>query len=199
MAKPVLLTYKGSVSSFGAIKLDRTKLYGSRKRVALDSQNRVCTKASLSVDGSQVIRSGMTSQGYFAVDGAPIARSEMVGIDSEGQVVDSKPSTLGVEQELAGPVDPAEVLDLVVESVFWFDPIEVSKTLLEELNDGRVFSCAFNYSAGLEVETAYVVSNTEGIFAIVGKPSSVRWIEEGTVFIAEPAEEDEDELDFESL
>lgn len=199
MAKPVLLTYQGSVSSFAATKVDRSKVYGSRKRIALDSKNRTCVKASLSADGTQVIRSGMTAQGYFSADGFPISRSEMVGIDVDGNIVESKPSTLGVEQALLGAIEPADVLDLSLESVFWLDPIEVAEPLFLELGSGKVFSCPFNFSAGLEVETAFILQNAEGIFALVGKPATPQWVEEGAVFVAEQSDEDEDELDFESL
>ena len=199
MAKPVLLTYQGSVSSFAATKVDRSKVYGSRKRIALDSKNRPCVKASLSADGTQVIKSGMTAQGYFSADGFPISRSEMVGIDPNGNLVESKPSTLGVEQALSGPIAPSDVLDLSLESVFWLDPIGVAEPLLSELSSGKVFSCPFNFTAGLEVETAFILQNGEGVFALVGKPVTPQWVEEGAVFIAEQSEEDEDELDFESL
>ena len=199
MAKPVILSLGGTPSSFDAVKVDRSKLYGARKRIAVDAKDRHCVKAALTADGSQLIRSGMTAQGYFSADGSPVSRSEMVGLDSAGQVVETKPSTLGVEQALSGPVSASEVLDLELESVFWLEPIEVSETLLASLKEGAIYRCAFNYTAGLEVETAFLLSNSEGIFAIVGKPVEPRWVEEGTVFLAEVTEDEEDELDFESL
>jgi len=199
MAKPVILSLGGAPSSFDAVKVDRSKLYGSRKRIAVDAKDRQCVKAALTADGSQLIRSGMTAQGYFSADGSPVSRSEMVGLDSAGQVVETKPSTLGAEQALFGPVSASEVLDLELESVFWLEPIEVSEGLLAGLKEGAIYKCAFNYTAGLEVETAFLLSNSEGIFAIVGKPVEPRWVEEGTVFLAEVTEDDEDELDFESL
>jgi hypothetical protein len=199
MAKPVVLSFGGITSSFDAVKVDRSKLYGSRKRIAVDAKDRQCVKAALTADGSQLIRSGMTAQGYFSEDGSPIARTEMVGLDPAGNVVEVKPSTLGVEQALSGPVSASEVLDLELESVFWLEPIEVTENLMASLKEGAIYMCAFNYTAGLEVETAFLLSNSEGIFAIVGKPVEPQWVEEGTVFLAEVTEDEEDELDFESL
>ena len=199
MAKLVLLKLGSASSSFDAVKVDRSKLYGSRKRIAVDVKARPCVKAALTTDGSQLIRSGMTAQGYFSADGAPVSRTEMVGLDPAGDVVEVKPSTLGVEQELSRPVGASDILDLELESVFWLEPIEVSETLMSSLKEGAIYRCAFNYTAGFEVETAFLLSNAEGIFAIVGKPVEPRWVEEGTVFLAEVTEDEEDELDFESL
>jgi len=199
MAKPVLVNLNNFQSSFDLIKIDRSKIYGIKKRIAFDASNKQCVKAALTADGSQLIRSGMTAQGYFSADGSPVPRTEMVGIDAAGDVVEVKPSTLGVEQELSGPVGASEILDLELESVFWLEPIEVSETLMVSLKEGAIYRCAFNYTAGFEVETAFLLSNAEGIFAIVGKPVEPRWVEEGTVFLAEVTEDEEDELDFESL
>lgn len=199
MVKPVLLKYQDSVASFSPTKVERARVYGQRKRVAIDSEGRVCVKASLTADGSQVICSGMTSQGYFTSEGIPISRSEMVGIDQQGNQVEIKPSTLGVEQALIGPVPSSEILNLALESVFWLEALEVPEQLFSELKAGKVFRCDFNYTAGLEIETAYVLSNSEGVFALVGKPVEPRWVEEGAVYVASPEEVEEDELDFESM
>ena len=48
----------------------------------------------------------------------------MVGIDHDGNLVEQKPSTLGVEQSLTGPVDPSLVLQLSVETTFFLEPLE---------------------------------------------------------------------------
>ena len=37
MAKPIVISYKGKESSFDHGKLGRAKLYGKKKRIALDS------------------------------------------------------------------------------------------------------------------------------------------------------------------
>ena len=50
------------------------------------------------------------------------------------------------------------------------------------------------------METAYLVANEEGIFAIVGKVAMQEWVEEATVYVPVEAEEmDDDDLNFESL
>jgi hypothetical protein len=90
------------------------------------------------------------------------------------------------------------VLDLELLSVYLLAPEQESSALLDRLKGGEIFACSFNYATSLEVERAYLLSNDHGLFAIVGKPVAVDWMEEGTRF-APPLEEAEasDDLDFE--
>lgn len=199
MAKSVVLNFDGVDHNFAPVRVDRAKLYGVRKRIAVDGTGAACTKAALTPDGSMLITSGMTSQGYFAPDGRWVARNEMVGLDIDGQVVETKPSTLGVAQAVEGPVDPGAVLHLDVESVFALEPEDISSKLVTSMKSGEIYRCAFNYAAGLEIEVAYLVANDEGIFALVGKPVDIAWSEQGAVFVAESTEDDTDDLDFDQL
>ena len=201
MAKPVVVTHGSETLSFATTRVDRAKIYGTRKRIAVDARGRPCSKAQLSVDGSQMLLSGMTAQGYFTPDDRWVARNEMVGLDPDGNLVESKPSTLGVPQHIEGPVDPQEILALAVESVFFLEAEEgqASTGLVKKLKAGEVLKCAFNYAAGLEVEIAYLVANDEGVFAIVGKPVKERWVQQGEVFVPPDIEEDADDLDFEAM
>lgn len=201
MAKPVVLNFDGESASFIPTKVDRKKIYGARKRIAIDASGATCTKAALTADGALTIRSGMLAQGYFTPEGCMVQRSEMVGLDSDDKVLETKPSTLGVPQELSGPVDPAEVLDLQIQSVYFLMPDAVPAKLSEELKAGKIYKFTFNYSAGLETETAYLLANDEGSFALTGKPQNTVWVDESTSFVPEAAdaEEESDDLDFDSL
>jgi hypothetical protein len=199
MAKNVVLSFEGAELKFSPSRVDRAKLYGVRKRIAVDSSGSTCTKAALTADGFTLITSGMTSQGYFAPDGRWVARNEMVGLDIDERVVEIKPSTLGVAQSVEGPVDPVAVLRLDVESVFALEPDDVASTLVTSMKSGEIYRCAFNYAAGLEVEVAYLVANDEGVFALVGKPVDIAWSEQGAIFVAESTDDDADDLDFDQL
>jgi len=201
MAKPVVLNFDGESASFIPTKIDRTKIYGARKRIAIDASGATCTKASLTADGALTIRSGMLAQGYFTPEGCMVQRSEMVVLDSDDKVLETKPSTLGTPQELTDPVEAAEVLDLQLQSIFFLAPETVPTKLSEDLKAGKIFRFPFNYSAGLETETAYLLANDEGIFALTGKPQNTVWVDESTSFVPEAAdaEEESDDLDFDSL
>jgi hypothetical protein len=198
MAKAVVLKINNEQISFSPIRVDRSKIYGSRKRIAMDELNRPCTKAALTADGAQLLVSGMVSQAYFTKEGRWVTRGEMVGIDSLGNIVETKASTLGVEQVLEGPVDASEVLNINLQNVYYLEPEIKDSQIFQRLKMGEIFKFKFNYAAGLEEETAYLISNEDGYFALVGKPFADHWIDEGEVFI--PVEEEEaDDLDFEAL
>jgi len=200
MAKSVIVKCGKDTLSFAPSKVDRARIYGSRKRIAVDANGAGCSRASLTADGSQLLLSGMISQAYFTGNGRWVARSEMVGLDADGNKVETKPSTLGVPQDLEGPIDSNEILGLQVESIFYLEPEDCAESVLKALKSGSAYRFAFNYSAGLAVETAYLVANDEGVFALVGQPTVETWVEEGQVFVPPVVEEeDADDLDFESL
>ncbi len=179
MAKPVIVNRYIETLSFAPLKVVWARIYGSRKRIAVDATGASCSRAALTADGSQLLLSGMTAQAYFTPDGRWVARSEMVGLDADGNTVEIKPSTLGVPQDLEGPVEPAEILGFQVESIFYLEPEERSEEVLKALKAGAIYRFSFNYTAGFAVETAYLVANDEGVFALVGQPAIENWVEEG--------------------
>ncbi len=200
MAKPLMVTLGTETFSFSLSEVERADLYGSRKRVPTDAGGRTCTRAGLTQDGSLLIASGMSGQGYFNAAGRYVARGQLVGVNAQGAVVQSQPSTLGLPQALQGPVDPSQVLDLELLSVYLLAPEQAGGALLDRLQAGEIYACDFNYAASLEVERAYLLANDQGVFALVGKPVTVGWVEEGARF-APPVEaaEASDDLDFEML
>jgi hypothetical protein len=197
MAKPIVLNWKGVQSSFALEKLDRSKLYGRRQRQVLDPDDKRCERAELTRDGALLVRSGMTAQAYFDEEGHWVPNRDLVGLDPDGNPVELAPSTLGVEQPLEGPVSPNEVLDLCTRSVYVLSPDGLDPELEKRLLAGEVFRFPFNYRNDYNTETAYLVANGSGFFALVGNPAASEWCELQTV--AQETFEDaaDDELDFE--
>ena len=200
MAKPFMVQLGSDTFSFSLTEVERSDLYGTRKRLPMDAKGQTCTRAALTSDGSLLIASGMSGQGYFNAKGQYVPRAQLVGIDAKGAVVENKPSTLGITQVLEGPIEASVVLNLELLSVYLLAPEQPEGSLLNRLKAGDIYSSDFNYAASLEVERAYLVANDQGIFALVGKPLAVDWVEEGARF-APPAEATEasDDLDFEML
>ena len=86
MAKPIVVNLGGNESRFSFSKLSRSKLYGKKRRVVLDPDGNPCAKAALTEDGSMLLKSGMTGQGYFDGGGRLHERGSLVGIDADGNV-----------------------------------------------------------------------------------------------------------------
>ncbi|MCB9755702.1 MAG: hypothetical protein H6713_37705 [Myxococcales bacterium] len=199
MAKPIIVKNGGATSSFKIRKLDRSKLYGKRQRQTLDPDGRRCERAELTRDGSMLVRSGMTAQAYFDDGGKWVPNSDLVGIGQDGKPVPLSPSTLGVAQALIGPVDPTEVFDLNLRSVYVLEPEDLDTALELQLKKGKVFKFPFNYRSDYNAETAYLVGNKEGYFALIGHPGLSEWCELETVAVDtfDGDDDDDDDLDFE--
>jgi hypothetical protein len=197
MPKPIIISFQGKDSSFEHSKLERSKLYGSRRRVALDSEGNSCIKASLTEEGSMIIRSGMTAQGYFTVDGKWIPNKELVGLDEEDKPIKLIDSTLGNSQKIEGPANPSELLDLAVITTYQLNPVNFNEQLKKEIDAGQIFRFPFNYRSDYRAETAFLLGNKEGYFCVVGVPTHPEWCELKKVAV-ETFEEDEDsdDLDF---
>ncbi len=200
MAREIVVSLGGNESRFGMKKVERSKLYGSRKRIPLDPEGEACTKARLTEDGSMLIVSGMTAQGWFLEDGHWVPNKELVGLDEEGNELPKIDSTLGVAQALEGPIDPSIALDLRLKSVYALEPSEVDDALLEKLREGELYRFAFNYRADYQADVAVLIANQEGeVFALIGGLTEPAWLDAAEVIVADPAddEDDVDDLDFE--
>jgi hypothetical protein len=199
MAKPLIAELDGSPLPFSVLRIDRAKLYGTRRRVALDPQGRPCTKAALLPDG-EVLGAGMVAQGHFTPEGGWVPRQQMVGFAPDGSLVTPQPPTLGQPFPVDGPLDPSVLLDLALETVYWLQP-ESDGPLLERLRAGEVFRVPFAYTTDIASRSAYLVANDEGVFALVGQTAPAPWVEAGTLFVPaeDEADEDANDLDFEDL
>jgi len=198
MAKPIVVNLGGNESRFSFSKLSRSKLYGKKRRVVLDPDGNPCAKAALTEDGSMLLKSGMTGQGYFDEGGRLYERGALVGLDSDGNTVEKNDSTLGTPQTLEGPVNPEDVLDLAVSSIYLLEVQELDGGLETALGEGKVFRFPFNYYADYQQEVAYLLKNDHGIFALIGSVTTPEWCEteEVPVETFEEATLEEDDLDF---
>lgn len=199
MAKPIVVSLNGQESRFDHKKLSRRKLYGYRRRQAMDATGEGCAKANLTEDGRYLLRSGMTAQGYFTAGGRWVPNKELVGLSANGTVVDKVESTLGQAQELE-EVPAQALLDLRMSSVYQLAEQSLDSALKTALEGGTIYRFAFNYRGDYEAETAFLVANKEGLFALVGDATEPEWVEPvAAQAVPSEAEEDpfEDDLDFE--
>ena len=195
MAKPIVINLDGHESCFDLAKLDRAKIYGSKRRIAVGSGDRPCTKAALTVDGLYLIQSGMTAQGYFIENGRWVQKSEMVGLDAGGNPIPLMPSTLGVVQT-AAEADPRFLLDHVIEAVYVLQPQMLDPYIQEKLVSGVTLTFPFNYGADYHLETAFLINNPDGYFCLVGNPVITSWCEANIFTAAEDDANEIDDLDF---
>ena len=191
MVKPIIITKDEKDSIFQLKKIERKKLYGFRKRLAVDENNDECKRASLTEDGQVLIKSGMTSQGWFIEGGKQIESSEIGVIDEDNNELELIPSTLGVNQNLKGPINSKELLDITVTTVYALLPDQISKDLESSLDKGEIWKFSFNFRADYRMETGFILKNDSGYFAIVGIPNQINMLSHN----APLPEDDEDDDD----
>ena len=197
MAKPISISFQGKISNFEHTKLERSKLYGRRKRISYDPQGEECSRISLSEDGTLLIRSGMTAQGYFTEDNRWVPNKNLVGLDESGKTLELVLSTLGEPQEVAEPCKPQQLLDIKPTTVYMLGAAELDGALEKQLDEGSIFTFPLNYRADYRAETAFLLKNGEGYFCVVGVPTVSEWCEqEKPAVVKQEEEEDSDDLDF---
>jgi hypothetical protein len=198
MAKTINIAYKGESAVFAYKPIDRGVLYGKRRRVPFDADGNECAKASLLEDGSLLIRSGMTAQGYFTPDKVWVAQGDLEAINPDGSSPELFPATIGEVVE-ATQLSPVEALNLRFGTTYALEPEVLSEGIKKELDSGVVLTFPFNPRADYEVETGVLVGNENGYFALIGQKNQYEFVGLASVVsVAEEANSDtSDDLDFE--
>ena len=198
MAKTINLTYGGETAVFAYKPIDRSVLYGKRRRVAFDLDGNECAKASLLADGSLLIRSGMTAQGYFTPDNTWVPQGELEAMRADGSTPELLPTTVG-ENVAAEKVSAIEALSLRFDTTYSLEAEDLPAGLKKELDEGSVFRFPFNPRSDYEMETGILVGNENGYFALIGQPVIYDFAALSSVVSVadEAASDSSDDLDFE--
>jgi len=197
MAKTINVALNGEKAIFSFRPIDRSALYGRRRRVAFDTEGNECSKASLLSDGSLLLQSGMTAQGYFLKDGTWVPQSDLSAISLDGKPLELHSSTVGVEVELS-EVTPQEALSISFSNTYLLEAEEFSSKLKEALDSGKIFSFPFNVRDDYNVETGILIGNESGYFALIG--NKVEYEEctlSNLASVSEESVDSSDDLDFE--
>ena len=198
MAKTINISYKGESAAFAYKPIDRGALYGKRRRVAFDEEGNECAKASLLADGSLLIRSGMTAQGYFTPEKIWVPQGELEAINPDGSTPELFPATVGVTVE-ATLITPIDALNLRFGTTYALEAEELSDGIKKELDTGAILSFPFNPRADYHVETGILVSNENGYFAVIGEKVEYEFASLAAIASVtdEATSDDSDDLDFE--
>lgn len=195
MAKQIVVSLGGNSSTFDFKKVTRAGLMGRNSRRVLDPDGHVCERASVTRDGSLLLRSGMSAQGYFTrSENRWVPNKELVAVDPGGRPIEKVPSTLGEAQELEGPVPVEDFLDLSVASLYALDAVELDGALKKSLDEGEIYRFLFNTRADYEGQTAYLIAGKDGLpYCVIGHQTGADWIAPKAV----PEETFDDEDPFE--
>jgi len=198
MAKTINVSFNGEKAVFGFRPIDRSALYGRRRRVAFDTEGNECSRASLLSDGSLLLQSGMTAQGYFLKDGTWVPQSDLTAISTDGKPLEIHSSTVGIEVELR-EVNPEEALSISFSNTYLLEAEEFSPKIKELLDSGKIFAFPFNVKDDYNLETGLLVGNESGYFALIGNKVDyqVCTLEQVATVSEDSSDSSNDDLDFE--
>ena len=197
MAREIIISLGGKASRFNFSKVSRQKMYGMKKTVVVDGDGEACDRGLIPMDGDVVIPKGGTSTIYVDDDFQMFSRKELEMYGADGDKLAIQPSTLGEEQE-AQIVDPQQILDHSINSVYALSPSEIDDSTSRKLKDGNILETVFNYYAGYRPSTLFIMESPEGIFGLVGEPTGFDYCSQDVteaVMVEEPDEDDDADFD----
>ncbi len=192
--REIVLTYGEEQTAFKFTRVDRSKLYGRKERVILDEDGERCVPAYLTHDGAALVPPGGTAHIYVDEHFDTVERSDLLAVDEAGEPLEAYASTLGEPQPLS-PVAPARLLDCLITSVYELAAEELGQALKKALADGDLFESVYNYREGYDPDVLFLLSNEEGIFALIGKETGFAFLTREAPEADEDDDEEIDELD----
>jgi len=87
MAKPIVVAFDGVESSFEHAKLERSRLFGARRRLPLDQTGQPCIRFALTTDGLYLRQGDVTARGHFDNAGRASQRSQLVGLEVDEEII----------------------------------------------------------------------------------------------------------------
>ncbi len=175
-------------------KIDRKKVYGWTEIKTYDQDDTECSLAGITKDGRYLLPSGSVALGLFTDDGNHILRKELKAVDKDGNELQKVPSIYDDTVTLRDDVSIEEYMDLNVKSIYQLDIEDGEKELIDQLNKGKIYHLIFNYRADYEGDDAYLVSNEDTVFMVVGKKTEFGFIDLETA-VSETVEEEEMDSD----
>lgn len=197
MAKEPIFKYKSSTYSASLVKLERDKVYGWTETKYRDSDDNLCTFMTLLDDGKTMLGTGALGLKSIDSQGNEIEKSTLIARYTDGSEAVLYSSVFDQETELDDSKSIHDYLDMDVKAVYQLRFTEGRKSLIDVLSEKKVLYFKFNYRAAYEQDDAFLISQGENIFAVIGRLTSFQYstLDIPTVF-EDVAEESSDDLDF---
>jgi hypothetical protein len=188
------LTFQGQPVRFAKSEIDRARLYGLRKLIALDAQGRECQHALLTRDGRHVLPTGSTADLYINECGDAIPRRELVAVHEACTPLSAGAPTVNGSQEVVGPLAANALLDHAAIRVYALHPVIVPARLAQALGAGAVFRVPYRSRPGAVETPAFLLAGEAGAFLILAEPHGFDFVSPDQPVL--PVDDlDEDDID----
>ena len=196
MAVYLDVTYQGQPSRLALTAIDRKRLHGFTKRVALDANGNECATAHLTRDGRALLMRGSTADLYTNERGDSVPRADLMPIDGNGRALKTLAPTTGGPQEIEGSVAPHEILDHIAGKAYALAPETFSPAFQSVLVRGVIFRVAYRPRKTTQQTSAFIFANDAGIFLVQTQPCGFEFVGPGQVPVGTDGWADDDEFDF---
>ena len=139
MSRTIDIGYKGRAFRFLLTPIDRKRLHGFKRRIALDENGHECATAHLTRDGRFLLGSGCTAELYINDVGDTIHRSELVAVDADGEPLPTLSATSERTQAIKASVALDDFLNHVVIKAYTLESEALDPALEQALRDGALF------------------------------------------------------------
>ena len=197
MGRKVSFKLEGGVLESEIVKVDRTKLYGTSKRIVYDTNKGECGLSDL-YEGSIILPRGSVGQVLIDENGNSVSRSELIGFNHQGEKVEKVPSIFSIENNCKR-VDIDDFLSSSIKSIYQLlineDQID---TWRKYFTNDEVYFFEFNFREDYEGDDAFLISNEEGFFISVGKTNEFEFLELSNISVEDTDDniEIDEDLDF---
>ncbi len=188
MSAHLELIYRGQPTAFRMEPVDRKRLLGGTRIIALDVEGRECPAGHLTRDGKYLLLPGSTADTYVDAEGNSVERSTL----SRGDGAPAPARHAEEPVELEGPVPAHELLDGVATRVHRLDAEALHSALDAALRAGAVF----RLKRPRTTDTTYLLANDAGVFLVSTEPCGFPFVGPNqAVTDTELAEDDDDSAD----
>ena len=186
MSRKIEIAFQGNISRIALHRVDRSRLYGSTRRIGLDAQGSECASALLTRDGKYVLGPGSTAGIYQNEEGDVVAREDLTAADERGRPLHGDDATSNGPSELTGQVPTEALLECIVTAVYEVEASNIDSTLATSLSQGDIYHAP---------DKGFLLANEHGIFLLALKPARFDFVgrDHQTVF------EDDDDDEYHDL
>lgn len=190
------VSYQREKSRFAMTAIDRKRLHGYTKRLALDADGNECATAHLTRDGRFLLPAGSTADLYLNNEGDCVPRTDLVAVGSDGRALDTLAPTTGQPQEVEGPVSPEEILDCVIVRAYALVAETLSPALQSALVGGAILKVPYRPRKTTQATTTFLLANDTGMYLVQTEPCGFEFVGPEQVLVEADAWADDDEFEF---
>jgi len=176
MHKIIEVVFNGKVSSFTVTRIDRSKLYGSKKRIAVDTQGQECSAAALTRDGKYILPTGGMAILYLIDEGDVVERNQLRAVDPGENNGNSEELFPNEAMELGPAISAIELLQYTITRVYGLETLSLMPELEALLVAGTIFCIVAPNFTERNSCRSFLLINDTGCFLLLGKQSDFDFV-----------------------